>query len=223
MGGADPANPGDDGRPVSVLGDRGAGAAAHVGVRRLAGVAELTSLVEVRAAAKDWPRFSSRIIGDPDVRDYPQLPLEVDTPEHGIYRTLLDPILGRRAVAALEPRVRSIARGLVAGFAQRGRADAVRDLAVHMVATTIAHAFGREQDAAELTSWGITSWEVRADGTRSAARLDAYVARVLDDGASTRAMMRSRDSPPRPSPDGRLPASSRSGSRTSSSPRAVTR
>ena len=151
-----------------------------IGVRHLGGVAELTSLVEVRAAAKDWELFSSRVQGDPDVRDYRQLPLEVDPPAHGAYRAVLEPILGRRAVATLAPRVRAIARDLVAAFRSAGRADAVHDLAVPLVASTIAHAFGRGGDAVELASWGITSWEVLPDGARSGARLDAYVDRVLE-------------------------------------------
>jgi cytochrome P450 len=155
------------------------------GVRRLGGAAELTSLAEVRAAAKDWQRFSSRLQGDPDVRDYPQLPLEVDPPDHGAYRALLEPILGRRAVVALTPTIRSIAHELVGGFAARGSTEAVFDLAVPMVATTIAHALGRPADAALLTSWGITSWEIRPDGTRSGARLDAYVDQALDEGAAS--------------------------------------
>ena len=36
----------------------------------------------VRAAAKDWQRFSSDLQGDRDVRGYRQLPLEVDPPRH---------------------------------------------------------------------------------------------------------------------------------------------
>ena len=156
-----------------------------IGVRRLAGAAEITSLAEVRAAAKDWSRFSSRVIGDADVRDYPQLPLEVDPPEHGAYRALLEPILGRRAVASLEPAVRKIAGGLIHEFRRRGRTEAVRDLAIPMVATTIAHVLGRPQDTAELMSWGITSWEVRPGGTRSGARLHEYIARVLNEAART--------------------------------------
>jgi cytochrome P450 len=155
-----------------------------VGVRQLPGAAELTALDEVRAAAKDWQHFSSRVLGDADVRDYAQLPLEVDPPEHGAYRALLDPILGRRAIAALEPDIRAIATGLVEGFRNRGRTEAVDDLAVPMVAITIAHVFGRPGDAEELTSWGITSWEVAPDGVRSGARLHAYIDRVLDDAAS---------------------------------------
>ena len=154
-----------------------------VGVRRLRGVAELTSLAEVRAAAKDWGRFSSRLQGDPDVRDYPQLPLEVDPPEHGAYRALLDPILGRRAIFALEPEMRAVARDLIAQVVQRGRTEAVFEVAVPMVAATIALVLGRPQDAAELTTWGISSWEVLPDGTRSGARIDAYVNRVLDEGS----------------------------------------
>jgi cytochrome P450 len=153
-----------------------------VGVRQLAGAAEITSLADVRAAAKDWQRFSSRLQGDPDVRDYPQLPLEVDPPEHGKYRALLEPILGRRAIAALEPEIRAIARELVETFAKRGSIEAVYELAVPMVATTIATVLGRQEDAAELEAWGITSWEHLPDGTRSGRRLDEYVDRVLEAG-----------------------------------------
>jgi cytochrome P450 len=164
--------------------DRGVRAPGPVGVRQLAGAAEITALDEVRAAAKDWSRFSSRVQGDADVRDYPQLPLEVDPPEHGAYRALLDPILGRRAVAVLEPEIRMVAAVLVDGFRERGRTEAVGDLAIPMVATTIAHVLGRPGDAAELTSWGLTSWELQPDGTRSGARLHAYIGRVLDEAAS---------------------------------------
>jgi cytochrome P450 len=152
------------------------------GVRGLRGVAQLTRLADVRAAAKDWQTFSSRLQGDPDVRDYPQLPLEVDPPEHTAYRALLEPILGRRTIIGREPAIRGIAADLVAGFARTGTVEAVHELAVPMVATTIAMVFGRPEDAPELTSWGLTSWEHLPDGTRSGARLDAYVARVLDAG-----------------------------------------
>lgn len=57
---------------------RGGRPAGPVGVRQVAAKAEITGLYEVRAAAKDRGRFSSRVSGDADVRDYPQLPLAVD-------------------------------------------------------------------------------------------------------------------------------------------------
>jgi cytochrome P450 len=154
------------------------------GVRRIPAVAEITSHPEVRAAARNWPTFSSALQGDPDVRDYPQLPLEVDPPAHAVYRAILEPILGRRAILAREPEIRAFARGRVGRLARDGHAEAVFELAVPMVASTIATVLGRPEDAAELTSWGISSWEIGADGTRSGARIDRYVARALDDAAS---------------------------------------
>jgi cytochrome P450 len=158
-----------------------------IGVRGLRGSVALERLEDVRAAAKDWPTFSSRVQGDPDVRTYAQLPLEVDPPEHGAYRAIIEPILGRRAVAALEPEIRAIARDVVGRFAQRGTAEAVTELATPMVGRTIAAVLRRPQDGAELTSWGLTSWEIRPDGSRSGSRLHAYIDRALDEAASVAA------------------------------------
>jgi cytochrome P450 len=150
-----------------------------VGVRRLAGTAEIRRHADLKAAARDWSRFSSDLQGDPDVRTYRQLPLEVDPPTHADYRSILMPIFNRPDVAALEPQLRDVARTLVARFGERGAVDALRDLAVPMVASSIATAFGRPQDADELASWGVTSWEILPDGTRSGTRLEAYLDRVL--------------------------------------------
>ncbi len=43
----------------------------------------------------------------------PLIPLQIDPPDHHAYRKLLDPLFSPRRVAALEPRVRDLARGLV--------------------------------------------------------------------------------------------------------------
>jgi cytochrome P450 len=43
----------------------------------------------------------------------PLIPLQIDPPDHHAYRKLLDPLFSPRRVAALEPRVRELARGLV--------------------------------------------------------------------------------------------------------------
>jgi cytochrome P450 len=174
-------------------GSRGDAAGARVGVRRLAGAAEIRRHADVKAAARDWERFSSDLQGDRDVRTYRQLPLEVDPPAHTAYRAILLPIFNRPEVAALEPRLRAAAARLIATFAERGAIDALRDLALPMVATSIATAFGRPQDADELTTWGISSWEALPDGTRSGARLEAYLERVfaeVGDGGGTDAFSR---------------------------------
>lgn len=155
-----------------------------VGVRRLAGVAEIASHAEVKAAARDWERFSSDLQGDPDVRTYRQLPLEVDPPAHAAYRSIIAPVFARSAVLAHERELDAVAAGLVERFAARGSVEAIQELAIPMVGASIAWAFGRGHDAAELASWGMESWETRPDGTRDSTRLDAYVARVLDEAAA---------------------------------------
>ena len=43
----------------------------------------------------------------------PLIPLQIDPPDHHAYRKLLDPLFSPRRVAALEPRVRELARTLV--------------------------------------------------------------------------------------------------------------
>ncbi|HEX5826837.1 MAG TPA: cytochrome P450 [Candidatus Limnocylindrales bacterium] len=165
-----------------------------VGVRRIPATAMTATCAGLKAAAKDWQRFSSDLQGDVDVRSYRQLPLEVDPPDHRAYRALLGPVFDRPAVLALEPRLRAVVERLVDAVVARGDADAVHDLALPMVGASIAIAFGRPGDADELTDWGLTTWEVRADGTRSGARLEAYLERVFaeaagDDGGDVFSML----------------------------------
>ena len=147
------------------------------------GVAEIATHADVKAAAKNWERFSSDLQGDPDVRTYRQLPLEIDPPAHGLYRAILNPIFSRPNVALLEPALRTTARRLVGDFLRRGSTEAVHELAVPMVGSSIAAAFGRPQDADELASWGLSSWEIRPDGTRDGGRLEAYLDRVFEEAA----------------------------------------
>lgn len=163
----------------------------HVGARGLPGVAEITDQASVKAAAKAWGTFSSdtgpslrpseRLLGDSDVRTYRHLPLEVDPPAHTDYRAILTPIFGRQEVGALEPAFRAAARGLVGVLARRGSAEAVRELALPMVAASIGIALGRPQDVAELEGWGVSAWHTRPDGTRDGSHIDAYLTRTFDE------------------------------------------
>jgi cytochrome P450 len=153
----------------------------RMGVRRLPGVAEITSHADVKAAAKDPSTYSSRLLGDADVRSYHQLPLEVDPPEHTAWRSILTPVFARQAVGLLEPELRAVATEIVAGLVARGSAEAVHELALPLVAAAIGRAFGRPQDVDELRSWGTSSWETLPDGTRDGSRLEAYLTRVFDE------------------------------------------
>jgi cytochrome P450 len=154
-------------------------AAARIGVRRIPAVAEIGGHAELKAAARDWQRFSSDLQGDIDVRDYRQLPLEADPPAHGAYRAVLAPIFERQRVATLEPALRELARPLVRGLRVAGHVEAVTELALPMVTASIGIAFGRPQDSDEYRSWGTDAWQTRPDGTRDGSTLERYLDRVF--------------------------------------------
>ena len=170
---------------LELVADREGETSVGAGVRRLPGVAEITGHADVKAAARDWARFSSAIQGDRDVRWYRQLPLEVDPPDHTAYRSILTPIFGRQEVATLEPQIRAVAADLVADLVRRGTAEAVHELALPMVAASIGLAFGRPQDIDELRGWGVETWQIMPDGTRDGSRLEAYLGRVFDEAHAT--------------------------------------
>lgn len=139
----------------------------------------LTDHDRVRRAAKDWETFSSDLQGDPDVRDYRQLPLEADPPAHRRYRDLLEPFFGRVSIGRMEPAIREVCESVVAAFATAGGGDAVHDLAFPVVLRSLAVVFRREADLEEWQSWGIETWVTRPDGTRDGTHLDRYLARVM--------------------------------------------
>ena len=55
----------------------------------------LTRWRDIRAAARDWPRFSNDAPGrvpapdETDIRSLRQLPIEIDPPAHGAYKALV--------------------------------------------------------------------------------------------------------------------------------------
>ena len=70
------------------------------------------------------------------------IPLEIDPPEHGKYRTLLQPWFSPGAVAKLTDGIRAITRGLLDGFAERGEGDLVHELANPLPSMVIANMMG---------------------------------------------------------------------------------
>jgi cytochrome P450 len=57
------------------------------------------------------------------------LPLELDPPEHTLYRHALQPLFNPKRMAALEPDIRRIVNELIDGFAARGSAEFVSEFA----------------------------------------------------------------------------------------------
>ncbi len=60
----------------------------------------------------------------------PDIPTQIDPPDHGKYRQIINPLLSPRVVAALQPRMRALVGELLDGIVESGRCDFLADFAV---------------------------------------------------------------------------------------------
>src|SRR5581483_5258056 len=145
----------------------------------------LTRYTDVRNGLLDWRTFSSGTPGVTSIptsvkRDFPEIPLEIDPPDHTKYRDIVTPWFSRTSVRKLEPDVRRITNDLLDHFIDDGHADFVQQFALPLVSRVLTVFLGiPEEDAAKLTGWvsdifqGRLRERDRAD--RASAELIAYV------------------------------------------------
>ena len=74
---------------------------------------EITGYHEVRAAARDYENYSSDLQGDRDVRNYRQLPLEVDPPRHQLIRRAIQPLFLPKTIEAHTPEFAKLAKQII--------------------------------------------------------------------------------------------------------------
>ena len=152
---------------------------------------EIRGFTAVRNALKDYVEYSSDLQGDRDVRDYKQLPLEVDPPRHTLFRDAAQPYFHSEYLASLAPAFRELAIRLLRESAFREEIEVGRDLALPYVIGCLSIVYKRPQDYAEWLSWGPDVWtagayqnreggSIHVEGPRSGAELQAYLDRVFD-------------------------------------------
>ena len=122
-----------------------------------------TRYEDVFNIAQDIGRFSSRSITVTPVpheqaaaADYgiKALPISVDPPVHTWSRKLLLPAFNMRSVEKWESVTRDLCRSLVAGFADKGRADAAEGYAQQIPVRVIAGMLGVSADMSDtFTEW----------------------------------------------------------------------
>ncbi len=61
---------------------------------------------------------------------FPNIPLHFDPPEHGKYRSILNPLLSASTVGRLEPVIRRFANELLDPIVERGRCEFLEDFAI---------------------------------------------------------------------------------------------
>ena len=117
----------------------------------------------VREALRDTETYSSDLQGDSDVRDYRQLPLEVDPPRHHLYRVALAPYFVKPSIQLLIPEFRKHTEALVADFFADSSLEVGRDLALPLVMNNLGVIYSRPQDVAEWISWGPDVWTAESE------------------------------------------------------------
>lgn len=126
-------------------------------------VRTITGHKAVREALRDTATYSSDLQGDADVRDYRQLPLEVDPPRHHLYRAALAPYFVKPSIEALTPHFQSHASELIEKFFATPGADVISDLALPLVMRNLGVIYRRPQDVAEWISWGPDVWTAESE------------------------------------------------------------
>lgn len=103
----------------------------------------VTTAEEQRNVLQDGASYSSyrRIFSSAIGEDWPVIPLELDPPEHGKYRSMLNPLLSPKRVAALEPFVTAKAVELIEGLKARGTSAEVMTEFAFPLAVSVFLAF----------------------------------------------------------------------------------
>ena len=141
---------------------------------------KITTHKELRDALRDTETYSSDLQGDADVRDYRQLPLEVDPPRHHQYRTALAPFFVKPAIEKFIPNFKINSEQLIQNFFAKPNQDVVSDLALKLVMQNLGVIFNRPQDVVEWISWGPDVWTAESK-ERSGNVLHKYLDRIYQE------------------------------------------
>ena len=124
---------------------------------------EITGHKSVREALRNTGKYSSDLQGDADVRDYRQLPLEVDPPRHHLYRTALTPYFVKPTIEKKVPEFRKNSAEVIGSVFGSG-AEIVSSLALPLIMKNLGAIYNRPQDVQEWISWGESVWTAAGNG-----------------------------------------------------------
>lgn len=111
-------------------------------------------------------------------------PAELDPPQHGPFRQLLNPLFTPKAMSALEGKVRDHAVRYIERFAKKGHCEFIEEFSYEFPIAVIMELIGLPiERTKEFLEWEtmllrIPSLEAKAEGTR---KVVAYLTEVLED------------------------------------------
>lgn len=141
---------------------------------------------DLRATAKDWQTFSSDapmrvpIPSEENVRTVRQLPLEIDPPEHGDYREIVEPFFNRAKLPEVIAKVEALVRELLADALQRKEIEIVREFAIPLQSRALAILVNLPDSEAQIwVGWGTHVFR-EGNGEKKGAALEVYLNSLYD-------------------------------------------
>ena len=134
----------------------------------------------VREALRDTQTYSSDLQGDSDVRDYRQLPLEVDPPRHHLYRVALAPYFVKPTIELLVPQFRENTENLLTDFFKHENLEIGQHLSLPLVMKNLGVIYNRPQDVKEWISWGPDVWTAESN-VRDGKVLHRYLDAIYEE------------------------------------------
>lgn len=143
----------------------------------------ITGHKALREALRDTQTYSSDLQGDADVRDYRQLPLEVDPPRHHLYRSALSPYFVKPTIEKHVSRFRENSIRLIERYFSGDPKEVIAELALPLVMENLGVIYNRPQDVSEWISWGPDVWTAESD-KRDGAVLHRYLDQIYEEALS---------------------------------------
>ena len=140
----------------------------------------ITGHAALRSALRDTQTYSSDLQGDADVRDYRQLPLEVDPPRHHLYRSALAPFFVKPAIEKHVAQFRSNSETLINKYFTSEPDEVVSALALPLVMQNLGVIYNRPHDVEEWISWGPDVWTAESK-ERDGKVLHRYIDRIYEE------------------------------------------
>jgi cytochrome P450 len=140
----------------------------------------ITGHASLRSALRDTQTYSSDLQGDADVRDYRQLPLEVDPPLHHLYRSALAPYFVKPAIEKHVEKFRKNSEILLKRYFSAEPKEVVSELALPLIMHNLGVIYNRPQDVEEWISWGPDVWTAESE-KRDGAVLHRYLDSVYEE------------------------------------------
>jgi cytochrome P450 len=142
---------------------------------------------EVRAAARDWQRFSSDapfrvpIPSEEEVRTMRQLPIESDPPSHTEYRAIVEPFFQRARQPEVIAKVEALIRKKLSEALSRPSVEVVHEFALPVQSHALTYLLNLpETEAKTWIGWGIHVFKVTGGAFKKGTVLEEYLSAQVD-------------------------------------------